>query len=196
MVKDLRVISRTSVEQYRNKNKSIPEIAREQDVNYIVEGSGQKYGNTFSISVQLIKAAKENHLWGKSYEKEIKEIHDITDVQSEIAQAIALELKAIITPEEKLLIQKIPTTNLTANDFYLRGNEELSKYLGNRAPPKAVTVKAEEMFKNALKQDSGFAQAYVGLAKVFWYKHYWESYFSRNFLDSVLILSNKALSIR
>lgn len=194
LVKDLRVISRTSVEQYRNRDKSIPEIAGELDVNYIVEGSGQKYGNTFSISVQLIKASKENHLWGKSFEREIKEIHDITNVQSEIAQAIAQELKAIITPEEKLLIQKIPTTSLTANDFYLRGSEELNKYPSNRVPPKTVIIKAENMFRNALKQDSGFAQAYVGLAKIFWYKYYWESYFSRNFLDSVLFLSNKALS--
>lgn len=194
LVKDLRVISRTSVEQYRNTTKSIPEIAKEQDVNYVVEGSGQKYGNTYSISVQLIKAAKENHLWGKSYEKEIKEIHDITNVQSEIAQTIAQELKAFITPEEKLLIQKIPTTNLTANDFYLRGNEELNKYSIYKAEPKETLAKAEMMFKNALQLDEGFAQAYIGLAKVFWYKHYWESYFSRNFLDSVLILSNKALS--
>ena len=196
MVKELRVISRTSVEQYRNTTKSIQEIAKEQDVNFIVEGSGQKYGNTFSISVQLINAVKENHLWGKSYEKQVKEIRDITNVQSEIAQSIATELRVIITAQEKQLIDKLPTLSLTANDFYLRGNDEISKFYITSSIPKETTLfKAEGMFKNALEQDSGFAQAYVGLAKVFWYKYYWESYFSTNFLDSVLILSTKALSI-
>ena len=64
-IKDLRVISRTSVEQYRNQTKSIPEIAKELGVNYIVEGSGQKYGNAFRLRAQLIMAAKESHLWGR-----------------------------------------------------------------------------------------------------------------------------------
>ena len=68
---DLRVISRTSVEQYRNKSKSISEIAKELGVNYIVEGSGQKFGNTFRFRVQLIRAAREDHLWGGSYQNEI-----------------------------------------------------------------------------------------------------------------------------
>ena len=70
-----------------------------------------------------------------------------------------------------------------------------AKYWGVKAPPKEILFNAEAMFKKALEQDPGFARAYVGLAKVFYFKHYWESYYSRNFLDSVLILSNKALSI-
>jgi TolB-like protein len=70
-------------------------------VNYIVEGSGQKIGNTFRLRVQLIKGkGKENHLWAKSYEEEIKETKDIFRVQSQIAQSIAEELRATITPEE------------------------------------------------------------------------------------------------
>jgi TolB-like protein len=66
-IKDLRVISRKSVEQFRNTPKSITEIAKELGVNYILEGSGQKYGSSFSLRVQLIRAAKENHLWAESY---------------------------------------------------------------------------------------------------------------------------------
>ena len=128
MVKDLRVISRTSVEQYRNSTKSIPQIAKEQDVNYIVEGSGQKYGNSFTVNVQLIRAVREDQLWAKSYEQEIKGISDIIGVQNKIAQSIVMELKATITPEEKQLIEKVHTTNLNAYDFYQRGREDLLKF--------------------------------------------------------------------
>jgi TolB-like protein/Tfp pilus assembly protein PilF len=208
MIKELRVISRTSVEQYRNTKKTIPEIAKEQDVNYIVEGSGQKYGNTFSINVQLIKAAKENHLWGKSFEKEIKEIRDITSVQSEIAQSIAEELKTRITPEEKQLIEKVPTVNLTAYDFYQRGKEEEGKYpyytlasattvLDYNLPSPLDKQKleiAEKLYQKALKCDSTLALAYSGLASIYWGRNYYKEYFSQNFLDSVLLLSDKALS--
>ena len=123
-----RVISRNSVEQFRNNTtKSMFEIAKRLNVNYIVEGSGQKYGNKFVLRVQLIVANNEKHLWGKSYDREIRETSDIISIQSEIAQAIAAELKSIITPEEKQLINKIPTTNLTAYDFYKQGREEYAK---------------------------------------------------------------------
>jgi len=194
--KNLRVVSRSSVEQYRGEARpAIPKIAKQLDVNYIVEGSGQKYGNSVRLRVQLIEAVSDKHLWAESYEKEIKETKDIFDLQSKIAESIASELKAIITPEEKNLIEKTATLSLTAYDFYLRGNEKFAKYWGVKAPPKEILFNAEAMFKNALEQDPGFARAYVGLAKVFYFKHYWESYYSRNFLDSVLILSNKALAI-
>jgi TolB-like protein/AraC-like DNA-binding protein len=195
IVRDLRVISRTSVEQYRNSTKSIPEIAREQGVNYIVEGSGQKSGNTFSVSVQLIKASNENHLWGKAFERQIKEASDIFNVQNEIAQSIAEALKATITPEEKRLINKLSTTDLTAYDFYQRGREELTKYWINKKN-KETLQRAEHFFQTALRYDSAFAQAYSGLAMVYWDMH-WNvrEYFSENFMDSVLILENRALSL-
>ena len=128
-IKDFRVLSRTSAEKYRGSTKlSVPEIAKELDVNYIVEGSVQKYGNTFQLRVQLIAANNEKHLWGESYEQEIKETNDIFKIQSQVAQTIAAELKATITTDEKLLIEKTSTTNLTAYDFYQRGNEELWNY--------------------------------------------------------------------
>ena len=206
MVKELRVISRTSVEQYRNTTKTIPEIAVEQGVNYIVEGSGQKYGNTFSVSVQLIKAAKEDHLWGNSYEKEIKEVTDILNVQNQIASTIVTELKATITPEEKQLIEKVPTANLTALNFYQKAREEEGKfsyydlttsstfYSGLNPSTKQSIERAEKMYKTALKYDSTFALAYTGLAGIYWSKNYYKEYFSESFLDSVLRLSNKAIS--
>ncbi|MCX6328899.1 MAG: hypothetical protein NTZ85_05185 [Bacteroidia bacterium] len=163
MVNELRVISRTSVEQYRNTTKSIPEIARELGVKYIVEGSGQKYGNTFGVSVQLIKAVKEDHMWGKSYEQEIRETRDIISVQSRIAQAIAEELKATITPKEKELIENIPTTNQLAYDFYLKGKDYWSKYESNLAL---------DMYSKAIQEDPLFAAAYAQRAHTHFY-FYW-----------------------
>jgi TolB-like protein/AraC-like DNA-binding protein len=158
IVREFRVISRTSVEQFRNTNKPIPEIAKKLGVNYVVEGSGQKYGNTFSISVQLIKASNENHIWGKTFEKEIKETWDIFNVQSAIAQSIAAALKATITPEEKQLIEKIPTTNLTAYDFYQRGNDYRSK---------ANIPLALDMYSKAIQEDSLFTSAYAKRAIIY-----------------------------
>jgi TolB-like protein len=192
-IKDLRVPGRTSVEQYRNPTKSIPEIARELGVSYIVEGSGQKYGNKIVLRIQLLEGAKDRHLWGESYEQKIGDIEDIIRIQSQIAQSIANELKAIITPEEKQLIEKIPTTNLTAYDFYERGKDELTKYeIDNNN--KAALEKAEDLYNEALKYDSTFAQVYTGLARVYRDKHYFKDYLSEDFLDSVLILCNIALS--
>ena len=121
-IKDLRVLSRTSTAQYQGADRpTIPEIAKKLNVNYIIEGSGQKYGNTFILSIQLIAANKEKHLWGESYEEEIKEVRDYVRIRNRIARAIASELKAIITPEEKKLIDKVPTNNLEAYNLYLKG---------------------------------------------------------------------------
>ena len=204
-----RVLSRTSSEQYRGTViPTIPEIAKKLNVNYIVEGSGQKYGNKFVLRVQLIAADNEKHLWGKSYEKEIKTTSDQISIQSEIAQAIATELKATITPEEKKLIEKIPTTSLTAYDFYQKGKEEERKFsltnlsaisdfsniTSTNNPTNIQAIeRAKKMYNTALNYDSTFALAYVGLASVYWNKNYYKEYFSGDFLDSVLILANKAL---
>jgi TolB-like protein/Tfp pilus assembly protein PilF len=193
-IKDFRVLSRTSVEQYRGETKlSLPEIAKKLNVNYVVEGSGQKYGNKTVLRVQLITADNEKHLWGKTYEQKIHETSDIINIQSQIAQAIATELNAIITPEEKQLIEKTPTANLTAYDFYQRGREEHTKYWINNSN-KAVLQKAEDLYRKALKYDSTFARAYTGLARVYWDTHSSaKEYFSENYMDSVLILSDIAL---
>jgi TolB-like protein/Tfp pilus assembly protein PilF len=190
-----RVLSRNSVEQFRNNTtKSMPEIAKKLNVNYIVEGSGQKYGNKFVLRVQLIAAGNEKHLWGKSYDREILQTSDIINIQSQIAQLIAAELKTIITPEEKQLINKIPTTNLIAYDFYQQGREEYTKYWINGN--KASLQKAEVLYHKSLEYDSTFAQAYSGIARVYWDKHFWKDkeYISENFGDSVLILTDIALS--
>jgi TolB-like protein len=157
-IQNLRVISRTSVEQYRNTVKSIPEIAKELGVNYIVEGSGQKYGNTFSLRVQLITAVKENHLWAESYEHEIKEVNDICIVQRQIAQAIVEKLKVVVTPQEEDLIQQIPTNNTLAYDYYLKGKQYLSELRYDLAI---------DMYSKAIEQDPGFVKALLARSHIY-----------------------------
>jgi TolB-like protein/Tfp pilus assembly protein PilF len=196
-IKDFRVLSRTSTDQYKGQDRpTIPEIAKKLNVNYVVEGSGQKYGNTFILRVQLIKGkGKENHLWAKSFEQEIKEVKDYIKIQSQIAQAIAAELKAVITPEEKQLIEKVPTGDVTAYDFYQRGNDEyLNFWLDNNN--NEALIKAERFYRKAINYDPTFAQAYAGLAIVYLNKYYANVniYFSNNYLDSTLINANHALS--
>jgi TolB-like protein len=189
-IKDLRVMSRTSVEQYRETDKTTSIIGKELGVAYLLEGSFQKYGDNARLIVQLIKTGKEGHEWANEYDRNW---NDIFSVQSEVAQAIARELDAVISPEEKQLIEKIPTTNLTAYDFYERGKDELTKYEIDNYN-KAALEKAEDLYNEALKYDSAFAQVYTGLARVYRIKHYFKDYLLKNFLDSVLILSDIALS--
>jgi TolB-like protein/Tfp pilus assembly protein PilF len=190
-----RVLSRNSVEQYRNNtSKSTPEIAKELGVNYIIEGSGQKYGNIFRLRVQLVETSKDRHIWAESYEQEIKETKDIFKIQSQVAHSIAAELKTTITPEEKQLIEKTPTLSLTAYDFSQRGKEEYVKFwIDNNN--RGALGKAEDFYHKALEYDSSFAEAYCGLAKIYWIKDYYMEYFSNNFLDSALVLADVALSI-
>jgi adenylate cyclase len=159
-IKDMRVISRTSVEQYRNQTKSIPEIAKELGVNYILEGSGQKFGNTIHLSVQLLRASKEGHLWGNSYEQEIHDAREIFSIQKQISEAIAAELKAVITPQEKHLIEKVPTENLEAYDAYQKGRFYLYKFTPNDLEA------AMKYFELAKEKDPNYALAYSGISYV------------------------------
>jgi TolB-like protein/tetratricopeptide (TPR) repeat protein len=192
-LKDLTVRPRTSVEKFRNPERlSAPQIGKELNVSYLVEGRGQKYGNTLRLTVQLIDAAKDRQIWTEPYDEELKDATGIFAVTSKVAQSIAAELKTIITPEEKLLIEKTSTSNLTAYDFYYSGSEEHTKYWIDDNNREALK-RAEYYYREALKYDSKFAQAYVGLAMAYWDKHYWESYLSKNLDDSISILCDLAL---
>ena len=181
-ISDLRVVTLNTMEPYSG---STHEIARKLGVNYIVAGSGQKYGNKIVLRVRLIDAKKETNIWNRRYDREIQETNELIAIQSEIAQLIAAELNAIITPEEKQRIEKTPTANLTAYDFYQRGREEQKKN---------NLQKAQDFYLTSLKHDSTFAPAYSGLATLYWARHYDDEYFSKNFMDSVLILINLALT--
>ena len=159
-IKDMRVISRTSVEQYRGQSKPISEIAQDLGVNYIVEGSGQKYGNSFRLRAQLILAKHESHLWGESFQQKITDVEDIFNIQTKIAETIADELKAIITPEEKQLIEKVPTINNEAYEAYLKGRFYLQNINQNNLDV------AQKHFELAIEKDPAYAYAYTGIAYI------------------------------
>ena len=189
-IKDLRVLPRTSVEQYRGTTKVAHDIGQELDVEYLLEGSFQKFGDNARLIVQLIRAKKESHIWANEYNSKWSEIFSI---QSGVAQTIAKELYASITPAEKGLIEKVPTANLAAYDLYLKANNYKNDYQKTRnirSYQNAVTF-----YKAAFAIDSAFAKAYIGLAIAYSNRYYWPDYFKENFLDSCLILLNKALSI-
>jgi TolB-like protein len=188
-INNLRVISRTSVEQYRGTTKTLKSIGRELEVEYLLEGSFQKYGDNARLIVQLIKVKEDSHAWANEYNSKWSAIFS---VQSEIAQQIAKELNTAVTPEEKELFNRAPTSNLTAYDLYMKANEfnkEYSLAISTNSYRKAVNL-----YKAALEIDSSFAKAYTGLAFVYCSRYYWENYFKENFLDSCLVLADAALS--
>jgi TolB-like protein/AraC-like DNA-binding protein/Tfp pilus assembly protein PilF len=152
-IKDLKVISRTSAEKYRNTSLSVPEMAKELNVKYIVEGSGQKIGDRILLNIQLIDAVNDRHLWGNQYRREVK---DIFALQQEVAKNIAEEIQAVITPEEEKRIDKIPTRDLEAYNLLLKGREAMND---RRDPEKGIPF-----FKQAIERDPEFALAYAAIA--------------------------------
>jgi TolB-like protein len=164
-IRDLHPISRTSVEKYRKTTKSIPEIAKELSVNYIVEGDMQRYGNNIRLSVNLFEALKkELKLWGKTYEKKINDATDIFSLQSQIAQSIATELEAVITPQEKLLIEKSQTSSLSAYENCILGTNYFYKLT------KEDFDIALNYFEKAKEIDPDYADAYLWIAQVWMWR--------------------------
>lgn len=151
-IEDLRVLSRTSSEKYRNSTKSIPEIARELEAMYFIEGSGQKMGDQILLTIQLIEGATDKHIWSKQYRRKAT---DIFSLQQEIAKNITEEIEVAISPEVKQQMEKIPTENLEAYDSFLKGIDLLNK--GGDENHKASLV----YFDDAIKKDNAFAYAYA-----------------------------------
>lgn len=158
-VGDLKVISRTSVEKYReNSNKNIQEIAEELNVNYILEGSGQKYNDEVRITVQLINASSDKHLWSNEYTRKFE---GVLQLQNEIAQYVASELKTTLSNEDQKQLTALYTHSAEAYNYHLQGNFQLNKWteegLKNAIP----------LFEKAIALDSNFVEPYVGLANVY-----------------------------
>jgi TolB-like protein len=195
-IEDIRVPGRTSVEQYRDAARPIPEIAAALEVSYILEGSGQRLGNRVLLTLQLIDGKNDHHLWSRQYDRVIGNIEDLIDIQSEVAQLVAREINAIISPEEKARIELLPTTNLTAYDYYQQGKEEYWKYLNDPIGESSSLSlnRAKSMYQKALDYDSTFALAYVGLAEVYWSQQPVSEYSTEEYIDSVLVYANKAMN--
>lgn len=160
-IEDFRVISRTSAEKYRTTTQSIPEIAAELNVNYLVEGSGQRVGDQVLLNIQLIEAANDQPIWSEQYSREVT---DIFALQNEVARKIAEAVKVVVTPEEEEQIAKKPTDNLVAYDYYLQGLDQLSKRT------EEGLEMAIPLYEKAVEEDPEFSLAYANLAIAFYFK--------------------------
>jgi TolB-like protein/Flp pilus assembly protein TadD len=154
-IRALRVISRTSVMQYKGTEEPLPEIARQLGVDAVVEGSVLRVGDRVRITAQLIEAETDQHLWGDSYERDLS---DVLGLQNEVALAIAERIKIEVTPQEQARLTRTRTVNPEAHEAYLRG-----RYHWNKKTEPGFQ-RAIEFFQQAVDIDPVYAPAYAGLA--------------------------------
>jgi TolB-like protein/DNA-binding winged helix-turn-helix (wHTH) protein/Tfp pilus assembly protein PilF len=154
-ISTMRVISRTSVMQYKRTRKPLPEIARELNVDAAVEGTVQRSGGRIRITAQLLNARTDRHLWAQTYERDSE---DVIRLERQMALAIAREVTGRLTPAQETRLARSTTTNPRAYDAYLRG-----RYLFDQRTEGPVTA-AIGYYEQALREDPHFALAYSGLA--------------------------------
>ncbi|UCF79389.1 MAG: protein kinase [Candidatus Eiseniibacteriota bacterium] len=181
----LKVISRTSVMRYKNVDKSLREIGRELNVATILQGSVRRAGDRVRIVSQLVDTRTEEHLWVETYDREMK---DIFAIQSDVAQNIAAALKAKLSPVERERLERKPTENLEAYDYYLKGREYYYRY------HKQDNENAIELFKKALELDPGYALAHAGLGDAYGQRT-GRFGLEAKWTDSAIEASERALSI-
>jgi len=151
----LRVISRTSVMQYKHASKPLPQIARELNVDAVVEGTVLRSGDRVRITAQLIQASADKHLWAQSYEGDLR---DTFALQNDVAHAIADQIQIKLTPQEQAVMKNAKAVNPEAYDSYLKG-----RYFWNKRTADGLK-KAIDYFQQAIAKDPNYARAYSGLA--------------------------------
>nr|WP_262913888.1 helix-turn-helix domain-containing protein [Aequorivita vitellina] len=181
-IKDLRVISRTSVEKYRNTDKTVKEIAEELHVNYLVEGSGQRVGDQVLLNIQLIDASRDTPVWAEQYNQKVI---DIFSLQNAIAKKIADAIQAKVTPAELERIEKKPTENLVAYEYYLKALELL------QTETKEGLKAAIPLFEKAIEADPHFALAYSKIAIAYYYLDIYQV--EKHYADVINYNADKAL---
>jgi TolB-like protein/cytochrome c-type biogenesis protein CcmH/NrfG len=159
LIRDLRVVSRTSVMPYRTTTKSIRQIAQELGVTYILEGSVRRSGNKVRVTGQLIHAATDEHVWAEAYDRDLS---DVFAIQAELSKQIAGALKTALSPEEKMLIASKPTNNPEAYDLLLHARE-----VDNREGNTVTALQSREaLLLKAVELDPAYADAWGQLAIV------------------------------
>jgi serine/threonine protein kinase len=161
-IADLKVISRTSTQQYKSAPENLPEIAKELGVAHILEGSVQKSGDAVRVNVQLIKATNDSHVWADTFDRKLT---DIFAVESEVAKAIADQLQAKISATEKAAIEKAPTADLVAYDLYLRA-QELFADTSDPVHAREKLPQAVHLLEEAVTLDPQFLAAWCLLSRV------------------------------
>jgi TolB-like protein/DNA-binding winged helix-turn-helix (wHTH) protein/Tfp pilus assembly protein PilF len=161
-VGSLRVISRTSVMRYKGTRKGLPEIARELNVDAIVEGSVIRSGQRVRVTAQLVQAPTDQYLWAETYDRDLG---DILKLQGEVANAIAGQVRAQLTPTQQALIRRAAAVDPAAYDAYLKGR----LYFVNEFTKPDSLKKAQRYFEESIQKDPNFALAYAGLADTYVY---------------------------
>jgi TolB-like protein/DNA-binding winged helix-turn-helix (wHTH) protein len=156
----LRVISRTSVMQYKGTKKPLPQIARELNVDAVIEGSVLRVGDRARITAQLIAVGPERHLWARNYQRDLR---DVLSLQGEIARTIADEVEANVTPDVQARLASAPPVNPKAHEAYLRG-----KFFLNKLTEEGIQ-RATEYAQQAVQMDPDYAPAYGLLAESYWW---------------------------
>jgi len=161
-VADLKVISRTSTMQYKTgAQRNLREIAKTLGVSHVVEGSVQRSGGRVRVSVQLIDARTDGHLWAESYDRDIA---DVFAIENELAEQIVAKLKSKLSPQEKAAIEEKPTTDLAAHDLYIRAKTLIAS--SALSTPQAESLfEAVRLLNQAVERDPAFALAYYQLAE-------------------------------
>jgi serine/threonine protein kinase/Tfp pilus assembly protein PilF len=157
-ISDLKVISRTTMMQYKGTKKSLKDIGKELDAGVVLEGSVRRASNQVRITAQLIDANTDEHLWAENYDRNLK---DIFAIQSDVAQKIAMALEAKLSKEEKERLEKVPTTSTDAYNLYLRGRNYWNQRSAEAMP------KALKFFEDAVAIDPNYALAWTGIADCF-----------------------------
>jgi TolB-like protein/Flp pilus assembly protein TadD len=166
---DLKVISRMSVMSYRGDGaRNAREIGKALGVGALLEGSVRRAGNRVRVSVQLINANDDEHIWAEDYDRELT---DVFAIQTDLAQKIASALQAKLSPNEKARLDRRPTKDSDAYLLYVQAHD----YANRPDRPKETSLKAEELFEQAIKLDPNFALAFAGLSEVeSWIYHSYE----------------------
>ncbi|MBW6478405.1 MAG: helix-turn-helix domain-containing protein [Bacteroidales bacterium] len=188
----LRVVSRTTADQFRETNLSTREIAKELKVNYVLEGSVRRYEDKARITVQLIDAWSDEHLWSSSFDRELT---DIMGIQSDVALRVAQELNMVLSESEIKQIEKISTNSPEAYDYYLRARFLLHKANSfHRADfDRTGVLNCIPYYEKAIAADSTFAEAYAGLANAWFNLSAWGFLPSYEGFTKAGIYSKKAL---
>jgi serine/threonine-protein kinase len=159
-VADLKVISRSSTIQYKSEvARNLRNVGRQLGVAHIVEGSVQRVGNRVRVSAQLVDARTDRHLWAQTYDREVA---DVFEIQTDLAQKIASALRAKLSPSEKARLDRRPTEDSDAYMLYVQAHD----YANRLDLPRDNWLKAEELFEQAIKLDPNFALAFAGLSEV------------------------------
>jgi protein kinase/serine/threonine-protein kinase len=182
---DLTVISRTSIMRYKDTDKSLQQIGEELGVGTILEGSVRRSGDRVRIVGQLIDARSDKHLWAETYDRDLT---DIFEVQSDVAKQIALALEAELSPPERERIDRRPTGDLVAYDYYLKGREYFLRY------SKEDNERAFELYRKALSLDPDYALARAGISSVY-VQRYFRFGFAKSWVDSAIAVAEDALAI-